>query len=83
MLPCIVPVLEESSRYQSLDELQRKLLVRIRQFDFGAKDVEIMVVSRPVDFLPSPTLRLSRPLLRAPARPAAMAGAISAHRPGA
>ena len=34
-------------------ELERKLLARIRQFDFGSKDVEIMVVSWPVDFLPS------------------------------
>ena len=34
-------------------ELERKLLARIRQFDFGAKDVEQMVVSWPVDFLPS------------------------------
>jgi protein TonB len=34
-------------------ELERKLLARIRQFDFGAKDVERMVVSWPVDFLPS------------------------------
>jgi TonB family protein len=35
------------------EELERKLLARIRQFDFGAKDVEVMVVSWPVDFLPS------------------------------
>jgi TonB family protein len=35
------------------EELEKKLLARIRQFDFGAKDVEIMVVSWPVDFLPS------------------------------
>jgi hypothetical protein len=34
-------------------ELEGKLLARIRQFDFGAKDVEQMVVSWPVDFLPS------------------------------
>ena len=34
-------------------ELERKLLARIRQFDFGAKDVELMVVTWPVDFLPS------------------------------
>jgi TonB family protein len=34
-------------------ELEAKLLARIRQFDFGAKDVETMVVSWPVDFLPS------------------------------
>ena len=35
------------------DELEKKLLARIRQFDFGAKDVDVMVVSWPVDFLPS------------------------------
>lgn len=34
-------------------ELEGKLVARIRQFDFGAKDVETMVVSWPVDFLPS------------------------------
>ena len=34
-------------------ELEAKLLARIRQFDFGAKDVNLMVVSYPVDFLPS------------------------------
>ncbi|MBL8330432.1 MAG: TonB family protein [Rubrivivax sp.] len=34
-------------------ELEAKLLARIRQFDFGAKDVETMVVTWPVDFLPS------------------------------
>jgi hypothetical protein len=34
-------------------ELEQKLLARIRQFDFGAKDVDVMVVSWPVDFLPS------------------------------
>ncbi|HEX4586236.1 MAG TPA: AgmX/PglI C-terminal domain-containing protein [Burkholderiaceae bacterium] len=34
-------------------DLERKLLARIRQFDFGAKDVAQMVVTWPVDFLPS------------------------------
>ncbi len=34
-------------------ELEGKLLARIRQFEFGAKDVEPMVVTWPVDFLPS------------------------------
>jgi TonB family protein len=34
-------------------ELEQKLLSRIRQFDFGAKEVEVMVVTWPVDFLPS------------------------------
>jgi protein TonB len=34
-------------------ELEAKLLARIRQFDFGAKDVEVMTVTWPVDFLPS------------------------------
>jgi protein TonB len=35
------------------EELEKKLLARIRQFDFGAKDVDLMVVTWPVDFLPS------------------------------
>jgi TonB family protein len=35
------------------EELERKLLARIRMFEFGAKDVEAMVVTWPVDFLPS------------------------------
>ena len=34
-------------------ELESKLLARIRQFDFGAKDVDVMIVSWPLDFLPS------------------------------
>jgi TonB family protein len=34
-------------------ELERKLLVRIKQFDFGAKAVDTMVVTYPIDFLPS------------------------------
>lgn len=34
-------------------ELERKLLVRIKQFDFGARNVETMVVTWPIDFLPS------------------------------
>ena len=34
-------------------ELEQRLLARIRQFEFGVKDVELMVVSWPVDFLPS------------------------------
>jgi periplasmic protein TonB len=34
-------------------ELEAKLLARIRQFDFGAKDVDQMNVTWPVDFLPS------------------------------
>lgn len=34
-------------------ELESKLLARIRQFDFGAKEVDQMVVTWPVDFLPS------------------------------
>ncbi len=33
--------------------LEAKLLARIRQFDFSAKDVDEMVVTWPVDFLPS------------------------------
>jgi periplasmic protein TonB len=35
------------------EELEKRLLARIRQFDFGAKDVDQMVVTWPVDFLPS------------------------------
>jgi periplasmic protein TonB len=35
------------------DELEKKLLARIRQFDFGAKDVNQMTISWPLDFLPS------------------------------
>ena len=34
-------------------ELQAKLPTRIGMFDFSAKDVEQMVVTWPVDFLPS------------------------------
>ena len=34
-------------------ELESKLLARIRQFNFGAKDVAQIVVNWPVDFLPS------------------------------
>ncbi|MES2581584.1 MAG: AgmX/PglI C-terminal domain-containing protein [Pseudomonadota bacterium] len=34
-------------------ELEAKLLARVRQFDFSAKDVDQMVVTWPVDFLPS------------------------------
>lgn len=33
--------------------LERKLLARIRQFNFGAKDVDVMIVTYPIDFLPS------------------------------
>lgn len=34
-------------------DLERKLLARIRLIDFGAKDVEVMKVNYPLDFLPS------------------------------
>lgn len=34
-------------------ELESKLLARIRQFDFGAKEVDAITVTWPVDFLPS------------------------------
>jgi TonB family protein len=34
-------------------DLERKLAARVRLFDFGAKDVDVMVVTYPVDFLPS------------------------------
>jgi periplasmic protein TonB len=35
------------------EELEKKLLARIRSFDFGAKEVETLVVTWPLDFLPS------------------------------
>ena len=35
------------------DEPEKKLLARIRSFDIGAKDVDVMVVTWPVNFLPS------------------------------
>jgi TonB family protein len=41
-----------SSELKSPD-LERKLLARIKNFDFGAKDVDVMTVTWPVDFLPS------------------------------
>jgi TonB family protein len=41
-----------SSELKSPD-LERKLLARIKQFDFGAKDVDMITVTWPVDFLPS------------------------------
>ncbi len=34
-------------------EFERKLIARIKQFDFGAKDVSLMTVNYPLDFLPS------------------------------
>jgi len=34
-------------------ELERKLAARIRQFDFGTRNVDTMVVTYPIDFLPS------------------------------
>jgi TonB family protein len=34
-------------------ELERKLTARIKQFDFGPKPVDTMIVTYPVDFLPS------------------------------
>jgi periplasmic protein TonB len=34
-------------------ELESKLVARIRQFEFTSKDVEVMEVTWPVDFLPS------------------------------
>jgi TonB family protein len=48
----VVDVRIESSDLKA-PELEAKLLARIRQFDFGAKDVNQMAVSYPVDFLPS------------------------------
>lgn len=34
-------------------ELEKKLLARIKQFDFGAKNVDVLTLTWPVDFLPS------------------------------
>jgi len=34
-------------------ELERKLAARVKQFDFGARNVDTMVVTYPIDFLPS------------------------------
>ena len=34
-------------------ELESKLLARVRTFDFGSKDVEVLIINWPVDFLPS------------------------------
>lgn len=42
----------ESSELKAAD-LEGKLLARIRAFDFGAKDVNPMTVTYPLDFLPS------------------------------
>jgi protein TonB len=36
-----------------MTDVEQKLLARIRTFDFGAKDVNEMVVNYPLDFLPS------------------------------
>ena len=33
--------------------LERKIVMRVRLFDFGAKNVETMVVTYPIEFLPS------------------------------
>ena len=37
----------------AVPELNATLPGRIRQFDFGARDVDMVIVSWPVDFLPS------------------------------
>jgi len=34
-------------------DLERKLVARVRLFDFGEKNVGVMVVTYPIDFLPS------------------------------
>jgi len=36
-----------------MPDVEQKLLARIRTFDFGAKDVNEMIVNYPLDFLPS------------------------------
>ena len=35
------------------DEFLRKLVARVKLFDFGARDVDTMIVTYPIDFLPS------------------------------
>lgn len=35
------------------DDFLRKLVARVKLFDFGAKDVEEMIVTYPIDFLPT------------------------------
>ena len=47
-----VDVRLESSELKT-PKLEARLLARIRQFDFGAKDVDQRVVTWPVDLLPS------------------------------
>lgn len=42
----------EASELKNTD-LERKLVARLKQLDFGAKQVETLVTSWPVDFLPS------------------------------
>ena len=49
----VVDVQRAVQRAEGRRSSKRKLLARIRQFDFGAKDVDVMVVTWPVDFLPS------------------------------
>jgi TonB family protein len=41
-----------SSELKSPD-LERKLVARVKQFNFGAKQTDVMVVTYPIDFLPS------------------------------
>ncbi len=48
----VTDVRVESSELKAAD-LEAKLLARIRSFDFGAKDVNPMTVTYPLDFLPS------------------------------
>jgi TonB family protein len=48
----VVEIRIESSELKA-PELEAKLLARIKQFDFGSKDVNSLTLSYPVDFLPS------------------------------
>jgi len=48
VLDCVVV----SSELRNPD-LERKLVTRIKQFNFGAKNVDTLIVTYPVDFLPS------------------------------
>jgi len=35
------------------DDLERKLVARVKLLQFSSRDVEVMVVTFPIDFLPS------------------------------
>jgi hypothetical protein len=51
-------------------ELERRLLARIAQFDFGAREVEAMVLTWPLDFRPSSPRRWPAATTRCTTEPA-------------